>query len=344
MALMERDIAIDMGSMNTRIYVSGRGITLREPTLVAVNRDSGKLLKTGEEAKKILGRTPSDIVSIHPISAGVISDYDMTCALLKVFLGRVTTLSLLKPKVMIAVPASISGVEERAMIDAAIEAGARRVYLLESSLASAVGAGVDINKPNGRMIVDIGGGTTEIAVVSLGGVVVSESIKTAGVMFDDAIVRYVRRKHNLLIGRRTAEEIKQSIGCVFPKDNVSYQEISGRCLLTGLARSVTMSSSDIMEALEETVGEIMDAILAVLEKTPPELVSDISKNGIILCGGSSQLWGMDKLVSSVTKIETILVDDPSSCTAFGTGRMLQNIYQMNEGMINLARRKGMNLA
>ena len=344
MAVIERDIAIDMGSMNTRIYVSGRGITLREPTLVAVNRDTGRLLKTGEEAKKILGRTPSDIVPIHPISAGVISDYDMTCALLKVFLGRVTTRSLFKPKVLITVPASISGVEERAMIDAAVEAGARRVFLLESSLASAVGAGVDINKPNGRLIVDIGGGTTEIAVISLGGVVISESIKTAGVVFDEAIVRYVRRKHNLLIGRRTAEEIKQSIGCVFPKDNVSYQEISGRCLLTGLGRSITMSSSDIFEALEEPVGEITDAILGVLEKTPPELVADISKNGIILCGGSSQLWGMDKLVRSVTKIETILVDDPASCTAFGTGRMLQNIYQMNEGMINLARKKGMNLA
>lgn len=343
MLFFEKDIAIDLGTMTTRIYVRGRGIRLREATLVAMDRTNGRLLRIGEEAKKMLGRTPANIVPVHPIVAGVISDYDMTARMLKEFISRITSFSLFKPRVLVCVPASITGVEERAIIDAAIEAGARKVYLLEDSLATAVGAGIDINKANGHLVIDIGSGTTEAAVISLGGVVECESIKTAGMSFDEAIVRYVRKKHNLLIGLRTAEELKQSIGCVYPRPEVSYEDVKGRCLVTGLPRTVTISSADMIEALEEPVGQILEAVHMVLERTPPELVGDVSQNGIVLSGGGSLLWGLDKLVAERTGIETILVDDALSCTAYGAGRMLQNLNDMNEGMINLARRRHIRL-
>jgi len=339
MLFFERDIAVDLGTTTTLIYVRGRGITLREATLVAMDRSNGRILRIGEDAKKMLGRTPANIVPIHPIVSGVISDYDMTSRMLKEFISRITSFSLFKPRVLICVPASITGVEERAIIDAAIEAGARKVYLLESSLATAVGAGIDINKADGHLVVDIGSGTTEAAVVSLGGVVECESVKTAGMAFDDAIVRYIRKKHNLLIGLRTAEELKMSIGCVYPRPEVLYEEVKGRCLVTGLPRSVTISSTDMIEALEEPITQLMEAIHLVLERTPPELTADVSQNGIVLSGGGSQIWGLDKLIEERTGITTILVDDALSCTAYGAGRMLQNLDDMNEGMINLARRK-----
>ncbi len=341
MLFFERDIAIDLGTMTTLMYVRGRGIRLRESSLVAMDSTNGRLLKIGEEAKKMLGRTPANIVPISPIVAGVISDYDMTARMLKEFIGRITSFSLFKPRVLICVPGSITGVEERALIDAAIEAGARKVYLAEASLATAVGAGIDISKADGHMIVDIGSGTTEVAVVSLGGVVESESIKTAGEAFDDAIVRFIRKKHNLLIGNRTAEELKLSIGCVYPRPEVSYEEVKGRCLVTGLPRSVTVSSTDMAEALEEPMARLMEAIHLVLEQTLPELVADVSENGIILSGGGSQIWGLDKLITDETGIEAVLVDDALSCTAYGAGRMLQNLNDMQEGMINLARRRQM---
>lgn len=343
MLFFERDIAIDLGTMTTRIYVRGRGIRLREATLVAMDRTNGRLLRIGEEAKKMLGRTPANIVPVHPIVAGVISDYDMTARMLKEFISHITSFSLFKPRVLICVPASITGVEERAIIDAAIEAGARKVYLLEDSLATAVGAGIDINKADGHLVIDIGSGTTEAAVVSLGGVVECESIKTAGMTFDEAIVRYIRKKHNLLVGLRTAEDLKESIGCVYPRPEILYEEVKGRCLVTGLPRTVTISSTDIAEALEEPIGQVLEAVHMVLERTPPELVGDVSQNGIVLSGGGSLLWGLDKLIAERTGIETILVDDALSCTAYGAGRMLQNLNDMNEGMINLARRRQIRL-
>ncbi len=341
MLFFERDIAIDLGTMTTLMYVRGRGIRLRESSLVALDSTNGRLLRIGEEAKKMLGRTPANIVAISPIVAGVISDYDMTARMLKEFIGRITSFSLFKPRVLICVPGSITGVEERALIDAAIEAGARKVYLKEASLATAVGAGIDIAKADGHMVVDIGSGTTEVAVVSLGGVVEQQSIKTAGAAFDEAIVRYIRKKHNLLIGLRTAEELKLSIGCVHPRPEVSYEEVKGRCLVTGLPRSVTVSSADMIEALEEPIAQLMEAIHMVLERTPPELVGDVSQNGIVLSGGGSQIWGLDKLVTEQTGIEAVLVDDALSCTAYGAGRMLQNLNDMQEGMINLARQRQM---
>ena len=341
MLFFERDIAIDLGTMTTLMYVRGRGIRLREASLVAMDSTNGRLLKIGDEAKKMLGRTPANIVPISPIVAGVISDYDMTSRMLKEFISHITSFSLFKPRVLICVPGSITGVEERALIDAAIEAGARKVYLTEAALATAVGAGIDISKADGHMIVDIGSGTTEVAVVSLGGVVERESIKTAGAAFDEAIVRYIRKKHNLLIGTRTAEELKLSIGCVTPRPEVSYEEVKGRCLVTGLPRSITVSSTDMAEALEEPVAQIMEAVHLVLEQTLPELVGDVSENGIILSGGGSQIWGLDKAVTEQTGIEAVLVDDALSCTAYGAGRMLQNLNDMQEGMINLARRRQM---
>lgn len=341
MVFFERDIAIDLGTSSIIVYVSGKGITLREPTVVAVDKHTGKLLKVGEDAQKMLGRTPANIVSIHPITNGVVSDYDMTVRMLKELIQRITSFSLFKPRIIICVPGSISGVEERATIDAGIEAGARKVYLLESPVAAAMGAGADVAKPDGHMVVDIGGGTTEVGVVSLGGVVESESIKTAGNAFDEAIVKYIRRKHNLLIGLRSAEELKIRIGNAYPLQEVSSEEVKGRCLMTGLPRSVTIDTNDIAEALQEPISTILDSIQMVLERTPPELVADISQNGIIMCGGGSLITGLDKVVFAKTGIKINPVDDPITCMAYGAGKMLTNLMNMDDGMINLARKRQM---
>ena len=339
--LFDRDIAIDLGTSVTLIFIRGKGIARREPTVVAVDKNNGRMLKIGEDAQRMLGRTPANIVAIHPISAGVISDYDMTVQMIKELMKSVTSFSLFKPRVIVTVPSSITGVEERAIIDATIEAGARRVYLLEASVATALGTGIDISRPDGHMVVDIGGGTTEVAVVSLDGVVECESIKTAGGEFDDAIVKYIRRKHNVLIGSRTAEELKRGIGCVYPRPELSYAEVKGRCLITGLPRAVSVSSTDVIEALEEPCERILETIHMVLERTPPELVADISENGIVMSGGGSLLWGFDKLITARTGIETSIVDDAISCAAYGCGKMLAKLGDMEDGMINLARRRQM---
>lgn len=341
MLFFERDIAMDIGTSTTLVYVRGKGIVKREPTVVSVDKNSGRLLKIGEDAQKMLGRTPANIVAISPIASGVISDYDMTAQMMKELVKSITSFSLFKPRIIITVPSSITGVEERAIIDASIEAGARKVYLLETSVATAVGAGIDISKPDGHMVIDIGGGTTEVAVISLGGVVECESIKTSGAAIDEAIVKYLRRKHNILIGARTAEEIKRSIGCAYPKQEVQYEEVKGRCLITGLPRSVSVSSTDIIEALEEPCERILETIHMVLERTPPELVADISENGIIMSGGGCLIWGFDRLVAARTGIETHIVDDAVACTAYGAGKMLSRLGTMEDGMINLARRRQM---
>lgn len=341
MLFFERDIAIDLGTTSTRLYVRGKGVSMNEPTVVAVDKVSGKLLKVGSDAEKMLGRTPANIVAIHPIANGVISDYDMTTRMLQELISRVTSFSFFKPRVIVCVPSSITGVEERAIIDATIEAGARKVYLLETAVATSTGAGIDISKPDGHMVIDIGGGTTEVAVISIGGVVECESITTAGDEFDEAIVKYIRRKHNVMIGTRTAEELKRSIGCAYPRSEVSSQEVKGRCLMTGLPRAVTISSNDMIEALEEPLEKLLETIHMVLERTPPELVADISVNGIVMSGGCSLIWGLDKLITSRTGIEAVVVDDPLACAAYGAGKMLRELGNMQEGMINLARRKQM---
>ena len=343
MFFVERDIAIDMGTNNTLLYVSGKGIRLREPTIVAVDRQTGQISGVGESARKAMGRTPANLVVVHPISAGVISDYDMTAAMLRDLIRRVTNFSLFKPRVLVCVPGGISGVEERAIMDAVIEAGGRKVYLVQSAVATAVGAGLDVNRADGHMIIDIGGGTTEAAVVSLNGVVVSESIKIAGTAFDEAIVKYIRRKHNLLIGPTTAEELKKTIGCIKEKPEVVYEDVKGRCLMTGLPRTITVNSDEMVEALSEPVESIMETVHMVLERTPPELVADISENGVVLSGGGSLLYGLDKLVTERTGIPAHVVDDALSCTAYGAGRMLSRLDSMRDGMMNFARRRQMDV-
>lgn len=339
MLFFERDIAVDLGTMATRMYVQGKGIRLREATVIAMDKNNGRVLRMGEDARKILGRTPANIVSVHPIVNGVISDYDMTSRMLRDFFSRVTSFSLFKPRVLILVPGSISGVEERAVIDAVIEGGARKVYLLESSVATAVGAGVDVKKPDGHLVVDIGAGTTETAVISVGGVAFGRSIKTAGNAMDEAIVKYIRQKHNLAIGLSTAESLKKTIGCAMELPEALYDEAKGRCLLTGLPKTVSVSSSDIAAALKAPLKEILDSIHYTLEHTEPELVNDISNNGIILAGGGSLLRGLPELIGIKTGMEAIVVDDPVSCNAYGAGRILYDLEEMTEGMINLARRK-----
>ena len=337
MVIFERDIAVDMGTSSTLLFEQGKGIAVREPTVVAVDRVNGKILKVGQDAQKMLGRTPANIVPIRPVSAGVISDYEMAAQMLRELVGRLTSFSLFKPRILACVPSSITGVEERAMIDAAIEAGARRVYLLETAVATAMGAGVDISKADGHMIIDIGGGTTEVAVVSAGGVVECESIKVAGTSFDEAIVKYVRRKHNMLIGLTAAEELKRNIGCVMQRPDMGIEEVKGRNLENGLPKTVNLSSNELIEAFVEPMNHILDAIHAVLERTPPQLVGDLDKNGIILSGGGSLIYGIDRLVERSTGIRTVVVDDPIACAAYGAGKMLRNLDSMQDGMMNFFR-------
>ena len=337
MLIFERDIAVDMGTSSTLLFEQGKGVVSREPTVVAVDKFSGKILKVGQDAQKMLGRTPANIVAIHPINSGVISDYEMAAQMLRELVSRITSFSLFKPCVLACVPSSISGVEERAMIDAAIEAGARKVYLLETAVATALGAGVDISKADGHMIIDIGGGTTEIAIISAGGVVECESIKVAGTSFDEAIVKYIRRKHNMLVGLSAAEELKRSIGCVLQRPDMGVEEIKGRNLANGLPKTVNVSSNELIEAFVEPMNKILDAIHTVLERTPPQLVGDLDKNGIIMSGGGSLIYGMDRLIERSTGIRTIVVDDAISCAAYGAGKMLKHLDDMQDGMMNFYR-------
>ena len=339
MPIFDKDIALDMGTTRVLLYTRGKGVQVREPSLVAVDKYSGKLLKVGEEAQKMLGRTPASIVPIQPIVGGVISDYDMSVAMLRELMKRVTSLSLFKPRVLVCVPGSITGVEERAVVDAVTEAGARKVYLVESAVATAGGAGLDVSKPDGHLIVDIGGGTTETAVGSVGGVSECESIKTAGRSFDEAIIRYIRRKHNVLIGEKIAEEVKMSIGCVVPRPDVGVEEVKGRDLVTGLPKSVRISSAELAEVMLDPMRDILEAIHLVLERTPPELVADIAQNGIIMSGGGSLIYGIDRLIERDTGIRTVVVDDPVSCAAYGAGKLLSRLNDMDEGMVNFARKR-----
>ncbi len=338
---MGRDIGLDLGTASILVYIRGKGIVLQEPSVVALDKNTGKLLKVGTDAQKMLGRTPGHIVAMRPLREGVISDYDMTERMIKEFLRKVSGFHTMKPRIVICVPSGITEVEERAVIDAGLQAGARRVYLIEEPVAAAIGAGLDITKPCGNMVVDIGGGTTDVAVISLSGIVESSSIKMAGDEFDEAIVKYIRRKHNVLIGERTAEELKINIGSVYPRPDEIDVEIKGRCLMTGLPRIFTVTSSEMIEAFEEVSTRIVETIHAVLERTPPELVADISTNGIVMTGGGSMVWGFDQLIESKTGIATRVADDPISCVVYGTGKSLDWINEMQDGTINLSRRKQM---
>lgn len=339
MMLFGRDLAIDLGTTTVLLATKNKGVILREPSVVAMDKSTGRLLKIGMAAQRMLGRTPGNIVAIQPIRAGVISDYDMTERMLKELVKKVTSFSLLKPCILIAVPSNITEVEERAVIDAGMEAGARKVYLMESALAAAIGAGIDLANPEGHMVIDVGGGTTDIAVLSLDGIVESDSIEAAGDAFNEAIIKYIRRKHNVLIGETTAEELKRQICCVYPRPETIAVEVKGRCLVTGLPRVATVSSTEMLEAFEEVSNRITDAVMRILEITPPELVADISKNGIVLTGAGSQLWGFDKLIESSTHIPTRIAENAEMCVAFGLSKTLGKLDDMNEGTLNLARRK-----
>ena len=343
MCSLAKDIGIDLGTASVLVYIKGKGVVLNEPSVVAIDKNTGRLLKVGAEAQAMLGRTPGNIVAIRPLRDGVISDYDMTERMLKEFIRKVTGgFHLFPPRIMVCVPSGITEVEERAVIDAGRQAGARRVYLIEEPVAAAIGAGIDITKPDGHMVVDIGGGTSDIAVISLSGVVESASIKVAGDQFNEAVVKYMRRKHNILIGERTAEQMKMEIGCVYPKEEEATIEIKGRCLMTGLPKTITVNSTEMMEAFEEPVERILEAVHNVLECTPPELVADISNNGIVMTGGGSLVDGFDKLITARTGIHTVVAEDAISCVAEGTGKSLDSLGDMQDGTVNLSRRRQIN--
>lgn len=339
MKLISRDLGIDLGTSNVLIYAAGKGIVLREPSVVAVDKNTGKVLQVGAAARNMLGRTPGNVVAIHPLKDGVISDYEMTAKMLAAFLRKIVRYAVVKPRVIICVPSGITEVEERAVIQAAMEAGARRVYLIEEPLAAALGAQLDVSAPDGKLVVDIGGGTTDIGVLTMNGIARSSSIKVAGDAFDEAIIRFVRKRQGVVIGENTAEEIKTTIGCVYPRPEDLYMQVKGRDVKTGLAREFLIYSTDVMEALKRPARQITDAVLEVLEQTSPELVADISNNGITLTGGGSQIWGMDKLLQERTEMDCSRADDADSCVAFGCGKSLNWMHRMQEGTINLARKK-----
>ena len=320
-----QDIGIDLGTATVIAYIKGKGIVLREPSVVAVNNITGEVLAVGHEARRMLGRTPGNIVATRPLRDGVISDYTVTEKMLKYFIGKIGGRFLFAPRIMICIPSQITEVEKKAVIDAASNAGARKVYLIEEPIAAAIGAGLDISKPCGNMIVDIGGGTTDIAVISLGGAVVSSSIKVAGDKFDEYIVKYIKKRHNVMIGERTAEELKQQIGCVFPKIQDMEMDVRGRDLITGLPKTITIYSSEMMEALEEPAMLIVDAVHSVLERTPPELAADISDKGIYMTGGGCLIDGLDRLLQEKTGINVMIAEDAISCVAKGTGKALDNL-------------------
>ena len=335
MGLFEfNDVGIDLGTASVLVYVKGKGIVLREPSVVAVNRNTGDLLAIGEEARIMLGRTPGNIVAVRPLRNGVISNFHDTERMLRYFLRKVIGRKLFfKPRVIVCVPSGVTEVERRSVIDATEEAGARHTGLIEEPMAAAIGAGIDITAPYGNMVIDIGGGTTDIAVISLGGIVISGSVKVAGDRFDESIVRYMKKKHNMLIGERTAEEIKINIGSAFPRKEQINMEVSGRNLISGLPKTVTLSSNEMIEALSDPINSIMEALHSVLERIPPELSSDIAENGICMTGGGSLLYGLDRLLSEKTGIPCYVADDAVSCVAIGTGMALDNVDLYSNGTV-----------
>ena len=319
------DIGIDLGTASVLVYVKGKGVVLKEPSVVAFDRNTNKIKAIGEEARLMLGRTPGNIVAVRPLRQGVISDYTVTEKMLSYFISRTVGKSLFgrKPRISVCVPSGATEVEKKAVEDATYQAGAREVSIIEEPVAAAIGAGIDIAKPCGNMIVDIGGGTADIAVISLGGVVVSNSIKVAGDDFDEAIVRFMRKKHNLLIGERTAEEIKINVGTVYKRPENLTMDVRGRNLVTGLPKTVTVTSEETEEALREPAYQIVDAVHNVLERTPPELAADISDRGIVLTGGGSLIQGLEELIEEKTGINTMTAEDTLTAVAIGTGKYIE---------------------
>lgn len=339
-----QDLGIDLGTSNVLIYADGQGVVIREPSVVAVDKNSGKILQVGAGARNMLGRTPGNVVAMHPLKDGVISDHELTVKMLQSLFHSINKSSIFapKPRVVISVPSGITEVEERTIINAAAEAGARRVYLIEEPLAAALGAGLDLNSPTGHMVVDIGAGTTDIAVLSMNGVATSSSLKVAGNAFDEAIARYVRRKHGVIIGQTTAEDVKIQIGSVYPRNEDPTMVVKGRDSKNGIPRELILSASEVSEVLMRMGRQIADEVLSVLEDTSPELVGDIAQTGITLTGGGSQIYGMDMLLCERTGVRCTLADDAPSCVVYGCGRSLAWINQMTEGPINVARKRLLN--
>jgi rod shape-determining protein MreB len=323
------DIGIDLGTASILVYIKGKGVVLKEPSVVAIDRDTNRIMAIGEEARQMIGRTPGNIVAIRPLRQGVISDYTVTEKMLKYFINKAVGRKMLRrPRIAVCIPSGATEVERKAVEDATYQAGAKEVAIIEEPVAAAIGAGIDISKACGNMIVDIGGGTTDIAVISLGGPVVSTSIKVAGDDFDDAVVRYMRRKHNLLIGERTGEDIKIQIGAAFKRPELLSMEVRGRNLVTGLPKTIVVTSDETMEALLEPAMQVVDAVHNVLERTPPELAADIFDRGIVLTGGGALLYGLDQLIQEKTGIHTMIAEDPLTAVAIGTGKFIE--YQNGE--------------
>ncbi len=330
MFVLSNDIGIDLGTASILVYIKGKGVVLKEPSVVAFDRDTNQIKAIGEEARLMIGRTPGNIVAVRPLRQGVISDYHVTEKMLKYFIQKaVGGRSLRKPRIAVCIPSGATEVEKKAVEDATYQAGAREVAIIEEPVAAAIGAGIDIYKACGNMIVDIGGGTSDIAVISLGGTVVSASVKVAGDDFDDAIVRYMRKKHNMLIGERTAEEIKIQIGCAYKRPELVTMDVRGRNLVTGLPKTITVTSDEMLEALKEPAMAIIDAVHNVLERTPPELAADVYDRGIVMTGGGSLLNGLDMLIEEKTGINTMIAEDPMTAVAIGTGKFIefQNEYR-----------------
>ena len=323
------DLGIDLGTATVLVYVKGKGVILKEPSVVAINKVNNKILAVGEEARKMIGRTPGNIIAVRPLKDGVISDYDITEKMLKDFIKKACGgKKIIVPKVMVCIPSQATEVEKRAVIDATKNSGAKEVHLIEEPLSAAIGAGIDITKPDGNMIVDIGGGTTDIAVISLGGVVIRKSIKSAGDRFDEAIVKYVRLKHRIMIGEKTAEDLKINIGCAYKDARDCSYVMKGRNLVTGLPDQVEITSEEIREALEEPVGLIVDGVKSILEKTPPELAADIIEKGIIMTGGGSLLYGLDKLIEVSTGLNVKIAENSVEAVVEGTGEVLNYINKL----------------
>jgi len=327
------DLAIDLGTATVLVYVSGKGVVLKEPSVVAINKNNNKLLAIGEEARKMIGRTPGNIVAVRPLKDGVISDYDLAQKMLKEFIKKACGKRRIRaPKVIVCVPSQATEVEKRAVIDAAMNSGAKTVRLIEEPLAAAIGAGLDITKPNGCMVVDIGGGTCDIAVISLGGVVERESIKVAGDKFDDAIIKYVRNEYKLIIGEKTAEDLKINIGSAFKNSRNLTCMMKGRSLVTGLPDEVEITTEEIRNAIKEPVEIIVETVKRVLEKTPPELAADIIERGIVMTGGGSLIHGLDKLIEFKTGVAATVAEDSVECVAKGTGKVLSYIDKLDNEM------------
>ena len=339
LAFLGRDMAVDLGTANTLIYVRGRGIVLNEPSVVALNLNTGQVVAVGTEAKRMIGRTPGNIVAIRPLKDGVIADFDVTERMLRYFIQKVhKRRHLAKPRIIIAVPSGLTGVEQSAVKEAAHQAGARRVYIFEEPLAAAIGAGLPVNEPMGNMVVDIGGGTTEVAVVSLGGIVVSQSIRIAGDELDRAIITYAKKEYSLMLGERTAEQIKISIGSAFPSEEEPRADVRGRDLVSGLPKTVVMTAEEIRVAIGEPLSMIVDAVKSTLDKCPPELAGDVMDRGIALAGGGALLRGLDDRLREETGLPVHLADDPLQSVALGTGKCVEDFESLGQILLSDTRR------